>query len=210
MSTKAEILAKFDSETGGDIIVILEEAMQRDIARLTADSQILTRGHLGQFDTTSMTEKITETVGFFKTIGKNRSLKLAEALHQIAQAETRIIEEISNRPYKLFSAYTALLRKIIDDLYYVEKVKLERQKLLDQNLLRRQRAVLDEVGELVKAYQVIDPERAKRARQNFNEADEIFSSDVEKISDNDTLSKGEKDARYEEALDAFILRMRGI
>lgn len=210
MSARGELLAKFDSETGQDLVVLLEEAMQRDLAKLSTSNAILSYGHQSELDTVSLTEKLTSSVGFFKTIGKNRSAKLADALLYIAQTETKIIEEITNRPYKLFAAYTALLRKIVDDLYHIENIKLERQKIRDQNITKRRLAMLEEAASLIKAYEEIDPELAKRARDKVAEANDIFDNEIERASSGDTFTDGEKKKAYEEALRAFIARISKI
>ena len=201
MSAKeGQLLPKSDPESNSDLVIFLEEVMRDHLERIKADSEIIEHGHFSRLNTISLTEKLTNKTGFLRTIGAERSLKLANALEQIAKRETRLFEEIVNRLQKLAKAFAKLLREIVDDLLYVEKVQLQREKLRADYVTERRSWVLGQASKLIKAYEKISPARAVKVRLKCDLAFDEFDAEYDRVKNDQDLSEKEKQIRYSQIL----------
>lgn len=197
---EGQLLPKSDPETNGDLVIFLKQVMRDHLEKIGDGSEVIARGHLSQLDTISLTEKLTHKVGFLRTIGAERSLKLANLLDEIAQTETKIFEEIVNRPQKLAKAYAKLLREIVDDLYYIEKIQLQREKLRHNYVSERRSWALDQAFKLIDAYEKISPARAVKVRLKFDLALDEFDAEFDRVKMDQSLNEGEKQSRYDQML----------
>lgn len=200
---EGQLLPRHSPETESDILAFAKLA-----ASLNQQSGgILANGHHGQLDTISLTEKITNGVGFFKTIGIERSNRLAVALRSLTDNEAKLIETISLRPIKLALAYLDLLERAESYNLRIKEIQKKVKALEDNNLTERWQEVIDRANLLIKSYREMHPGQADEILQKFFMVRKKYETELDEIDSNSSLSEMEKKRRCEQVLDQFRRRI---
>lgn len=204
MNTKeGQFVPRYSPETESDVMAFAKLAASLN----HQSSGILADGHDGHLDTVSLTEKLTRGVGFFKTIGIERSNRLAVALRSLTANETKIIEEVSLRPIKLLLAYLDLIEKGEGYLIRISEIVKRRKSLQDNSLAERWQEVIDRANLLIKSYREIHPGQAEEILQKFFIIRKRYETELDEIEANNSLNEIEKKKRCEQVLDQFRRRI---
>lgn len=206
-SIEGELLVKIDPDVDSDIVRFVQEAMKRDFMSFSKNNHILSHEHVRGLDTVSITERFTNATGFFKAIGVKRSQELADRLHSLVVTEKKIKFEIAQAPHELLLVYADLLRKIAAYASEADSInkKIRERRQTSINSLREK--MEGYVLRRIESYKVIDPDEAKETTRRFNEARTKLREVADVILANTSLSESEQTSQYENALDAYFLRL---